>query len=108
MNWQRFDRIGLAFIAVVWIWKLFEYAGRQTGLLDRNLGWGFSVDFTIPVVSAASLFPLLALTRFAPTGFLPGFHPIVLAAVIIISSRNNFYNRVLQDALPLGIRPSNV
>jgi hypothetical protein len=38
--------------------KLVEIIGRQTGLLRRNLGWGYVVDLTIPVAltGAAGLF----------------------------------------------------
>ena len=65
INWHRFDRIGLAFITVVWMWKVVEYAGRQTGLLDRNLGWGFYVDFTIPIVATIAFVSIVALKRIA-------------------------------------------
>ena len=65
MNRHLFDRIGLAFIALLWIWKAAEYAGRQTGLLDRNLGWGFYVDFTIPVVVTIAFLSMEAFRRIA-------------------------------------------
>jgi len=61
MNWHRFGRIGLAFIAALWIWKVIEYVGRQAGWLERNLGWGFSVDFTIPVIATIAFLSIVAL-----------------------------------------------
>ena len=86
MNWHPLDRIGLAFIAALWTWKVAEYAGRQTGLLDRNLGWGFYVDFTIPVVVTAAFLLFVAfreitrlLVRQVPQRF-------VWAAITIIAS----------------------
>ncbi len=40
----------LVLLAGLWVWKIAEFAGRSTGLLRRNLGWGFAVDATIPIV----------------------------------------------------------
>jgi hypothetical protein len=65
VNWRQFDRIALAVVAASWIWKVVEYAGRATRLLDRNLGWGFYVNFTIPVVATIVLLSLLALRKIA-------------------------------------------
>ena len=65
ISWRLFERIALAFVAVLWIWKVVEYTGRQTHLLDRNLGWGFYVDFTIPVVATVGFLSLVALRNIA-------------------------------------------
>jgi hypothetical protein len=53
--------IGRALIicaAAAWLWKLAEIAGREAHLLRRNLGWGYYVDLTIPIVltGGAALF----------------------------------------------------
>ena len=65
MNWHPLDRIGLAFIALLWIWKVVEYGVREARWLDRNLGWGFYVDFTVPVVATAVFVSIVALRRIA-------------------------------------------
>ena len=65
MNWHRFDRFALAFVAASWIWKLFEYGAREAGWLERNLGWGFYVNFTVPVVATAVFVSIVALSRIA-------------------------------------------
>jgi hypothetical protein len=61
MNWRIIDRLTLVFVAACWIWKLAEYGAREAGWLNRNLGWGFYVDFTIPVVATAALLSIMAL-----------------------------------------------
>ena len=33
-----------------WVWKGFEVVGRERGTLPRNLGWGYVVDLTAPVL----------------------------------------------------------
>jgi hypothetical protein len=65
MNWRLFDRISLAVIAASWIWKVAEYTGRVSGLLERNLGWGFYVDFGIPVTATIAFLLFVALRRIA-------------------------------------------
>jgi hypothetical protein len=65
MNWRVFDRIALAFVAGLWLWKLVEFAGRQASWLNRNLGWGFYVDFTIPVAATVVFVLFVALRRIA-------------------------------------------
>jgi hypothetical protein len=65
ISWQWFDRIGLASIALVWIWSLFEHGAREAGWIERNLGWGFYVDFTVPVVATAVFVSIAALRRIA-------------------------------------------
>jgi len=63
MNWHRFDRIALAFVAALWIWKLVEYSATEARWLDRNLGWGFYVDFTMPVVATAACLSVLVVRK---------------------------------------------
>ena len=51
-------RIGKALVAIVaglWVWKILEIAGRQTGVLRRNLGRGYVVNLTIPAVATIAL-----------------------------------------------------
>lgn len=47
---RRADPVLLILLAALWVWKIEEFVGRSTGLLRRNLGWGFVVDLTIPIV----------------------------------------------------------
>jgi hypothetical protein len=42
------DRAIIICVGGAWLWKIGEYVGRATGVLRRNLGWGFYVDATIP------------------------------------------------------------
>ena len=63
MNWHLFDRIVLAFVAGLWLWKLVEFGSRRAGWLGRNLGWGFYVDFTIPVVATVAFLSILAIRK---------------------------------------------
>jgi hypothetical protein len=65
MNWRLWDRIALTFLAALWIWKAAEYAGREVRLLERNLGWGFYVDFTIPAAATVAFLLFVALRRIA-------------------------------------------
>lgn len=62
---RLFDRISLAFVAGLWLWKVFEYGAREAGWLNRNLGWGFYVDFTIPIVATIVFVSIVALKRIA-------------------------------------------
>ena len=65
VNWHRFDRIALAFVAGLWLWKVVEYGAREAGWLNRNLGWGFYVDFTIPIVVTIAFLSIMAIRRIA-------------------------------------------
>ena len=56
-------RLALAFIAALWVWKIAEYAARETGLLERSLGWGFSVNFTVPVIATIAFLLILAIRQ---------------------------------------------
>jgi hypothetical protein len=47
---QRADGALVALAAGLWLWKAAELSGRQFGLLRRNLGWGYVVDITTPLV----------------------------------------------------------
>ncbi|MEJ2009378.1 MAG: hypothetical protein P8Z30_14690 [Acidobacteriota bacterium] len=40
-------------VCAAWLWKLGELIGRQSGLLRRNLGWGYVVDLTVPAALTA-------------------------------------------------------
>jgi hypothetical protein len=42
------DRAIIICLGAAWLWKIGEYIGRATGMLRRDLGWGFYVDATIP------------------------------------------------------------
>src|SRR5262249_51979258 len=63
MYWRLFDRIALAFVGVLWTWKAAEYAGRAVGLLERNLGWGFYINLTIPVMATILFLLFMSLRR---------------------------------------------
>ena len=63
INQRQFDRIALTILAGLWIWKTAEYAGRAVGLLERNLGWGFYVNFTIPVTATIAYLLFVVLKR---------------------------------------------
>ena len=65
MNWRLFDRIALALVAGLWIWKFVEYGAREVGWLERNLGWGFYVDFGPPVTATIAFLLFVALRRIA-------------------------------------------
>ena len=62
---RLFDRIALLFVAGLWLWKVVEYAGRLAGWLERNLGWGFYVDFTVPIVATVAFLLFVVLRRIA-------------------------------------------
>jgi len=63
--WLSFDRIALAFVAGLWLWKVVEYGAREAGWLERNLGWGFYMDFTVPVVATTVFVSIVAIRRIA-------------------------------------------
>lgn len=48
----------IALIAALWCWKALEIGGRKAHLLRRNLGWGYVVDLSTPLVATgvAALF----------------------------------------------------
>jgi hypothetical protein len=52
---RRIDKLLVAIVGGLWVWKIVEIAGRVTGLLRRNLGWGYVVSLTIPVASTIAL-----------------------------------------------------
>jgi hypothetical protein len=52
---RRLDKVLIAVVGGLWAWKILETAGRQSGLLQRNLGWGFVVDLTIPLAATAAV-----------------------------------------------------
>ena len=43
------DRAIIICVGGTWLWKIGEYMGQATGVLRRNLGWGFYVDATVPI-----------------------------------------------------------
>lgn len=47
-QWRWIDRAIIICVGAAWLWKIGEYIGRATGMLRRNLGWGFYIDATIP------------------------------------------------------------
>ena len=51
----RIGKVIVAIVAGLWAWKTLEIAGRQTGVLLRNLGWGYVVDLTIPAAATIAL-----------------------------------------------------
>ena len=55
----------LTFLAALWIWKAAEYAAREVGLLERNLGWGFYVNLTVAPIVTFAFLSILALRRIA-------------------------------------------
>jgi hypothetical protein len=65
VNWRSFDGLALALVAGLWLWKLVEYGSREASWLNRNLGWGFYVDFTIPVVATVAFLSIVALRKLA-------------------------------------------
>ena len=52
---RRADPVLLTLLGGMWIWKIAEIAGRSAGVLRRNLGWGYVVDLTVPVVVTCML-----------------------------------------------------
>jgi hypothetical protein len=62
---RRADPVLLILLAGLWLWKIAEFAGRSTGLLRRNLGWGFVVDVAIPVVFTLALAVFFLVRRLA-------------------------------------------
>ncbi len=65
VNLRLFDRIVLTFLAALWIWKAAEYGGREVGLLERNLGWGFYVNITVASIATIAFLLFVALRRIA-------------------------------------------
>lgn len=47
---RRIDPGLLSLVGALWLWKATETAGRASGVLRRNLGWGYFVDLTFPIV----------------------------------------------------------
>ncbi len=64
-NEHLFYRTALALVAASWAWKFVEYSAREARWLDRNLGWGFYVDFTIPAAATIVFLLFVALRRIA-------------------------------------------
>jgi hypothetical protein len=52
---RHVGKVLVAIVASLWVWKAMEIAGRETGLLRRNLGWGYVVNLTIPIAATAAL-----------------------------------------------------
>ena len=65
VSWLSFDGLALALVAGLWLWKLVEFGAREVGWLERNLGWGFYVDFTIPAAATITLLLSVAFRRIA-------------------------------------------
>lgn len=55
MPHRRINQLLVAIVGGLWVWKIVEIAGREAGLLRRNLGWGYVVSLTIPVASTIAL-----------------------------------------------------
>ena len=55
MPQRRIDKLLVVIVGGLWVWKILEIAGRETGLLRRNLGWGYVVSLTIPAASTIAL-----------------------------------------------------
>ncbi len=43
-------RVVLGLVVASWGWKILEIAGRQSGVLRRNLGWGYYVTLDAPIL----------------------------------------------------------
>ena len=65
INRRLINRIALAFVAGLWLWKVVEYGAREASWLDRNFGWGFYVNFTLPVVATIAFLFFVAFRRIA-------------------------------------------
>src|SRR5260370_41687471 len=65
MNEHLFYRTTLALVAASWAWKFVEYSAREARWLDRNLGWGFYVDFTVPAAATVAFLLFVGLGRIA-------------------------------------------
>lgn len=55
MRQRHIDKALVTIVAGLWAWKILEIAGRETGLLHRNLGWGYVVNLTIPAAATVAL-----------------------------------------------------
>ena len=55
MPHRRVDQLLIAIVGGLWVWKVLEVAGKETGLLRRNLGWGYVVNLTIPAAATIAL-----------------------------------------------------
>lgn len=55
MPQRHIDKGLVTIMAGLWVWKIVEFAGRETGLLGRNLGWGYVVNLTIPAAATVAL-----------------------------------------------------
>jgi hypothetical protein len=64
---RRLDPLLLTVVGALWVWKAAETAGKSTGLLRRNLGWGYVVGLTIPVVFTCALALFFLVRRIAAT-----------------------------------------
>lgn len=69
---RRADSAFLILAGALWVWKGAETLGRQTHVVSRNLGWGYFVDFTIPIGFTAALGLLFVLRRLALRSRLDG------------------------------------
>ena len=61
----RADRTLFVLLGAVWLWKAAEIVGRESRILRRNLGWGYLVDLTVPVVFTGALGLFFLLRRVA-------------------------------------------
>ena len=52
---RRIGKVLVAIVACLWVWKILETVGRQTGVLRRNLGRGYVVNLTIPAAATVAL-----------------------------------------------------
>lgn len=55
MPQRHIDKVLVAIVGGLWVWKIVEVTGRETGLLGRNLGWGYVVNLTIPAAPTVAL-----------------------------------------------------
>jgi len=62
---RRADRTLFVLLGAVWLWKAAEIVGRESRILRRNLGWGYLVDLTVPVVFTGALGLFFLLRRVA-------------------------------------------
>ena len=63
MPQRQIEKLLVAIVAGLWVWKVLGIAGRQIGLLPRNLGWGYVVNLTIPVAATVVLGVFFAARR---------------------------------------------
>ena len=55
MPHRRIDKLLVAIVGGLWVWKILEISEREAGLLRRNLGWGYVVNLTIPAAATVAL-----------------------------------------------------